>query len=192
MNQAKIRQGAVGELVPTGLEVTSSAFGIADDVATSGFGTEPPGTRIETTADQLAIDLAKRYSRLVSSLDQVGDQLVSDWGKLQTADMEAKGPWMNARAEGPVRDSIVASAKQHAYGALCRSPPSCTGSARAGSGSYGAWFSPLHFRCRPRGARSGELRARPQAGASGRAQPRRSRPGWASNPRSKLMMRVMS
>ncbi len=148
-----IAQGIAGfsgqEEVEVPLGVVAGAVEMADTVATQGPDGTPSTATIVTAADGLGEQLAARYEQLSSGMDQLGDLLVSDWGKLQQAAANANGVWeTNRKTTGLIETGLGRAAQARFYAALL---PLAYGQYvidhRATSINSRPWEHPWNYRC---------------------------------------------
>ncbi len=107
------------------LPVVGPAFGVAaaglslsDDLSKTDGGAPLLGN-ISTTVDDLSTVLAANYVKAYQQMGQIGDLLLSDWGKLQTAYRDAAGPWgWNTQDDDAMSDALAASNQLWMYEAL--------------------------------------------------------------------------
>lgn len=119
--------GAVAELAgqeeaAVGIELAASGLGLVDETTLDDQGRpELAQTITDTDVSGLANDLNTRYGQALWHFDQVGDMLVSDWGKLETAgkNFSPAGPWeWTSEKEGQVPGPLELAATRFAYTAL--------------------------------------------------------------------------
>jgi hypothetical protein len=122
--------GALGgiagqEEVPIGMELIAAGLGLIDETALQEDGPQagqPISALSETTVATFADDLQRRYEAASSQFDQIGEILVGDWDKLQTAAGNAApgGPWYwDPHQQGtPAKNALRFGAVRYAYTAL--------------------------------------------------------------------------
>jgi hypothetical protein len=107
--------------VGSALGALSNTFSLANDLS-SNKGGSLSALPVKAKASELGEELSRRYEALDSTLDQVEDMLVSDWGKLQAAGAEtsnANGGWaLDGETEPIAIEALGDSTSQQAASAL--------------------------------------------------------------------------
>ncbi len=101
--------GAMGEL--TGISTIAAAFQTRNGV--------PISAEIEAKGSELGQKLIDSYAIQQDALDQVGDIMVSDWGRLRGAGPKATSAWaFGTDGKRAATTALTATAKIEAYSAL--------------------------------------------------------------------------
>ena len=104
----------------TELKVTAMFLGGAQWLSQYGNSASVAGGQavmgqVQTTADGLATELVNSYKRALYGIDEAGDLLVSDWGKLKAAfDLANSNPFTTA-ATGTAQRGLELGAKRSFY-----------------------------------------------------------------------------
>jgi hypothetical protein len=100
------------------LTATSGAFLLAGDLSQEGNGSLS-ALPVSEEAANLGVALAQRYEQIENSLPRIGDLLVSDWGKLETAGKDANGAWsLNSQAQQTLTTALTVGANRESFSSL--------------------------------------------------------------------------
>jgi len=99
--------------------VTAGIMQLALDASNNSNGS-PTVTNFQTKASNLADELVSDYQAVYDQIAAVGDVLVSDWGRLNTAAQNANGHWSwDPAVDYPaMRDALIASMKKLSFETL--------------------------------------------------------------------------
>jgi hypothetical protein len=110
------------EEVAVATELVAAGLGLVDDTTLDKDGTPALSQNItDADVNGFAIDLNDRFVQAVKHFAQIGDILVGDWGKLQTAGTNAgaNGPWSLSDDETTqVGNAVTFAGRRFAYTAL--------------------------------------------------------------------------
>lgn len=111
--------GAAGIAPVAGsLGAISSSLLLASDLS-QGQGGSLSTLPVRAEAAKLGVELALRYEQINENLSHVGDILVSDWGKLQTAAKAVNGTWaVSETAKSELSRALTVSADREAFTAM--------------------------------------------------------------------------
>jgi hypothetical protein len=105
-------------VVGGGIGALANALLLSQDLAQEANGSLS-ARPIVTEADNLGQQLSTRYEQIQANLSHLGDLLVSDWGKLQSAALDANAAWaLNSSVREYLEGTLTKSAQQEAYRSL--------------------------------------------------------------------------
>jgi hypothetical protein len=101
-----------------GMGALANALLLSQDLAQEANGSLS-ARPIVTEAGNLGQQLSTRYEQIQANLSHLGDLLVSDWGKLQSAALDANAEWaLNSGVKEYLEGTLTKSAQQEAYRSL--------------------------------------------------------------------------
>lgn len=100
-----------GGQVATISEGLSGVFALASYMSAPDNSPDLIGPKVAAAAGHLGVDLATRYQTAGDQLDQVGQIIVSDYGKLMAVASKVDSEW-NLGSVGSAREALIRAAKQ--------------------------------------------------------------------------------
>jgi len=104
------------EDLASGLGIFSGAIWLGEETI-EGLGGSPQLERFEIKAEEVAVELGKKYKQASSGINRVAELLVSDYGKLKAFSEEPEFGFNTTSIESLV-DRVEVAGKQFAYQAL--------------------------------------------------------------------------